>query len=125
MGGVGAKGVPKELRCLLPRSLQFLGPVQVQVARGRQTEWLGASSPVWQVFPEAQAGLCSVSPCSVSAADPSPGVPRASCLLWYQVEVKNVGSGTSRSGACTPIPSHLSVALDELLYVSGPQFPHL
>lgn len=78
----GAKGVPEELRCLLPRSLLFLGTVQV--ARGKQTEWLGASSPIWQVFPEVQAVLCAVSPRTVSAADHSPGVPRASCLLWYR-----------------------------------------
>lgn len=51
--------------------------------------------------------------------------PAGSCLLWYWVEGKSVGSGTSRSVVRTPSPSHVSVALGELLYFPRPQFLHL
>lgn len=47
----GAKGVRKELQHPLPQSLLFLGTVHLQVARAKQTEWLGAAGDsilIWQ-----------------------------------------------------------------------------
>lgn len=46
----GRKAVRKELQHLLLCGLLFLGTVCLQVARAKQTEWLGAAgdlSPIW------------------------------------------------------------------------------